>query len=248
MFQVFHIIIIGAELAESLLVLLEKPNMSPDELQWSFITKFEKGSILRSIMIDPIIPYDLKGRIETFHVIFTQRDSVVSQYNSYLEERIVSGPSSKKRTIATIFEVVGKVFTASIYIQFIFSVLLSMKSNPAFWGFIGTMQILAYMPMIECVIPFNLEFLLTEYFGVSKGSIPFDSFPSWVPNPKEYVELFNTDSFSSGAENIKYTSASFLYNFGQDLVTWCCLVLFYLTLMVGESILPKSLYKFIYNL
>ena len=65
MLQVFLIIIIGAELAESLLVLLEKPNMTPDELQWSFITKFEKGSILRSIMIDPIIPYDLKGRIET---------------------------------------------------------------------------------------------------------------------------------------------------------------------------------------
>lgn len=101
------------------------------------------------------------------------------------------------------------------------------KSKPSFWIFINMMQILSYIPVIDCNVPSKLEYFLTVHFGLSKCSIPFDLLPSWMYNPMDFIAKFKTKSLSSRFESAGYVSVSFIYNFINQLITWIALTLIY---------------------
>eukprot|EP00826_Nyctotherus_ovalis_P059930 TRINITY_DN8378_c0_g5_i5.p1 TRINITY_DN8378_c0_g5~~TRINITY_DN8378_c0_g5_i5.p1 ORF type:complete len:222 (+),score=12.65 TRINITY_DN8378_c0_g5_i5:225-890(+) len=214
-------------------VTLEIPPGQLLELDWNFTESYTDTGARNYIKITPEIKRSLKGRIETFFVTFLDRTLVRDYYNNSLSTAIVSGPAARNIAILPAFEDTGTAFNAVNYIALILSLLLSMKSNAAFWAFLGTIQIISYVPLLHCVVPQNLKFFIKEYFSITKPSIPFDQLPEFIPDPLVLIKK----NFEIAPENIKiiearYTSICFLYNFGYQLLTWAAVILLYILLRV----------------
>ena len=108
----------------------------------------------------------------------------------------------KKHFITNAIGVAGIGLSSILYATFGLIVGLNpFKSNPSFWILSDMMQMLSYLPLINCRIPENLEVFLTEYFGISKLSIPFDLLPDWVPNPTNFLKNFRTDAYNNYFSN-----------------------------------------------
>ena len=104
------------------------------------------------------------------------------------------------------------------------------------------LQYISFLPVINCVMPGNMEAFITKFFGVSKVSIPFEYFPSWVPNPLIYLDLFKTPPLNSRFANDGYTSVNFIYNYSSQLFTLLTVLIIYSGLCIGMKILPKAMY------
>ena len=138
----------------------------------------------RELKLITKIDFAIRGTDEQFHIEIND-GAFFDSRNDYLSKSNFKLPAKRQLKISTTLGTFGLGFIASTYMTFIMAIGVNpFKSKPEFWIFISTVQILSYIPVLSCVLPINLKYFLVNYFGVSKSSIPFDSFPSWMPNPR----------------------------------------------------------------
>lgn len=144
----------------------------------------------------------------------------------------------------------GGSFSASSFITFVLLLGLSLLQGTAigsFWAFINMLQILSYLPIINCNLPYNLEVFLTQYLQVAQVTFPFQMIPNYIPNPLAFFAPFLTPPFNVRFSLCGYVTLSFLYNFASDLLTWLCLLGVYCILYIVTRLFPKPRYLFIFS-
>lgn len=209
---------------------------------WNLMNKFKNYAEFNTLTIATNITSSLKG-VEQFIIVFKETSLLADLYGNPLANPQMNSKAMKKHFITNAIGVAGIGLSSILYTTFGLIIGLNpFKSNPSFWIFIDMMQMLSYLPLINCRIPENLEVFLTEYFGISKLSIPFDLLPDWVPNPTNFLKKFRTDPYNNNFSNSGYPSVSFIFNFGDQLITWCFVVLFYGLLCLFSKIGPNSMY------
>ena len=152
-------------------------------LAWEFVEDYTKSDTVSYLLIKPTINVNLKGLVETFYVRFKDRNLIVDAFGFPLQTELIKAPALRNVIVAESVETAAAIFNIGAYITLIFAVLLSVQSNPVFWVFVGMIQIISYIPYLDCEAPENLVYFLNQFFALSKASIPFDSLPSWFPNP-----------------------------------------------------------------
>ncbi len=139
----------------------------------------------------------------------------------------------------------GSAFNGISLATFALAVGMSMFQSTAvgsFWSFVNMLQILSFLPIIDCNIPYNFEVFITQYLTVSQVTIPFNMLPSWMPNPLDYFSGFVTDALNDRYSLCGFAAVNFIYNFGAQIVTWLLLFLFYVLIRALTAIVPKSKY------
>ena len=94
--------------------------------------------------------------------------------------------------------------------------------------------------MINCYIPQNLEQFLTTYLIMQNLVIPFNIFPSFIPNPLSIFSGFLSASFVANFKLRGIQSLSFLYNFADQLFTWLVLGIIYIVLKILTKCIPEK--------
>eukprot|EP00826_Nyctotherus_ovalis_P058721 TRINITY_DN8097_c0_g2_i2.p1 TRINITY_DN8097_c0_g2~~TRINITY_DN8097_c0_g2_i2.p1 ORF type:complete len:245 (+),score=46.49 TRINITY_DN8097_c0_g2_i2:206-940(+) len=188
------------------------------------------------------IDFSIRGIDERFHITI-DKGLFLDVGNNDLRRRVFEVPAMRHLILSTAVEGAGIAFSGLAYATFIVTVGINpFKSKPSFWIFMSMIQMLSFVPVLDCQVPGTLEFILTSSFGVSKSSVPFEALPSWVPNPKTFIAKFETEPLNSRFDNAGYTSISFIYNFSDQLGTWIILVLLYFVIGFAGKTLPKFLY------
>ncbi len=118
-------------------------------------------------------------------------------------------------------------------------VLFQSVAIGSFWAFINMLQMISFLPIIDCVIPSNFETFITQYLTVGDVSFPFDTFSEYIPNPLSYLSAFITNPLDSRYFQCGFESLSFIYNFGSQLVTWLLVGLFYLLIRILVRAFPR---------
>ena len=145
----------------------------------------------------------------------------------------------------TVLDNAGSAFSAVSYLTLAFALAMCLFQSAAvgaFWSFVNMLQILSYLPIIDCDLPSNFEIFITEYLTVSQVVFPFQMLPQFVPNPLSFLTDFLTAALNDRYSLCGYESVSFIYNFGSQLLTWILLFLLYLVLLILVRIIPKSKY------
>ncbi len=101
-------------------------------------------------------------------------------------------------------------------------------------------QLLSYIPLINGVIPYNLEIFLRDYLSVGSIVIPLRLLPLGDFNPLSWVASFATNPFNDRFQLFGYESVSFIWNFVEQLTTWFVVLLIYLVLRVLCRVLPEN--------
>jgi len=125
--------------------------------------------------------------------------------------------------------------------------LLQSTILGSFWAFINMIQIIFYVPLINCVLPANFEYFLTNYLSACRIVIPFNLLPSWIPRPQDFLTQFLTVPFNERFLDMGYASLSFIYNFADELMTWILLLFFYILLKIFCLIFDEQWYFQIVN-
>ena len=140
----------------------------------------------------------------------------------------------------------GGILSAASYFSLGFTIgmnLIQSSSTEALWLFISMLQILFYIPAINCdVMPYNLEIFLTNYLNMNKVTLPFNILPDWVPNPSYFTSAFSTPPYNQNFMTCGYVTVSFIYNFSSQLMTWFVLLMFYAIIKVVSVYIPASRY------
>jgi len=101
------------------------------------------------------------------------------------------------------------------------------------------LQILSFIPGINCYLPPNLETFLTEYLNIGNLVFPFQLLPDWIPNPLSWLSYYLMNPISTRFSLCGYESISFIYNFGAQLFTWVLLFIGYLILTAITKLFPE---------
>eukprot|EP01022_Parablepharisma_sp_SALTPOND_P001165 TRINITY_DN105725_c2_g1_i1.p1 TRINITY_DN105725_c2_g1~~TRINITY_DN105725_c2_g1_i1.p1 ORF type:complete len:1460 (-),score=75.94 TRINITY_DN105725_c2_g1_i1:591-4970(-) len=236
----------SGKLSASLKVRLEG---TKDEcnLEWYPAVNFTSGTKLDTLSINVTVDCHLRGKVEIYYLQFTDPNYIKDLGNNTLATPILSARAMRfiyvPETQQAAIEGAGDTFSASGFVTFGVVIGVNMLQScalGAFWAFVNMLQIVSYIPIINCQLPYNLEVFLTQYLTVSKVVFPFKALPKWIPNPLHYVTAFLTDSLSERFSLCGYESLSFIFNFADQLATWLLLLGFYfllqlLTCMISEK-------------
>ena len=210
-------------------------------------TNFTAFSHFTKFMVQGTVPCSLKGKAETVFVRFERSELIKDLGNNALSNKLLQAAMLRYIYVsdsqAAAISGAGSSFTASSLATFGLVIGVSLLQSAAvgsFWVFVNMLQILSYVPAINCDFPYNLEVFLTDYLSVSKVSFPFAILPSWVPNPLSYVSRFVTTPFNSRFLLCGYESFNFIYNFADQLLTWLLVLLFYIVLRVLTWLIPET--------
>lgn len=219
----------------------------PCNLLWELQTNFVKNvDLIRlEIRVDP--KCSIEGTTQFYVVVFDNPSLLISTEgyflsNNYLQVRAKKFRNlSKGETLA--LEAAGEIFSSVSLLTLLLMLGISLFQSAAIgslWTFVNMLQLLSYLPGLNCYIPSNLEAFLTEYLTVKDITIPFNKIPDFPFNPMKYIECFITNPFSVKFETIGYESISFLFNCADELLTWLSLLLIYLFLKVVCRVVPEK--------
>lgn len=240
---------IGKDLANYMEISLKDLNNSYINFTWNLTNSFSSQKAFNSLTIDTEINYNIKGVGEMFYVTFKLPTAIYDIGSNTLLTEKVSGPALRKLYISQSVGSMGSGLSMASWIIFIIEMGLNpFKSSKSFWVFVNMVQMISYLPLLDCEIPSNLRVILTEYLGMSKASFPFDSLPSWVPNPLTYLEWFKTSPLNERFAASGYNSLSFIYNFSNTIGTWFTIILTYLAFTICASMIPKLTYNLLFDL
>jgi len=218
------------------------------------ISEFAINTTLSKFSLRVIATCTLKGKTEIYILKFKNPSLIHDPAGN-----ILVTPSLHARTLRSIYiskgqqaaiESAGSAFSFTSLISLGLVLGMSLLQSTVvggFWAFVNMVQILSYIPILKLDIPYNLSVFLTQYLSVAKVSIPFKILPDYIPNPAKFLSAFITDSLGENFNICGYETFSFIYNFGQEIVTWFCILGFYLVLTILDSILPETRCKFIRN-
>lgn len=225
------------------------------ELQESFTTKNTRISLSQQQYSSNILHIQTKPKCSLpagkayFQVKFVYPTKITdSDYNA-LATSILKVKTQKFNYISdtekAALSATGAAFDNSGIVTFIIMITISLVQSAAigsFWSFVNMLQILGYVPAIQCFIPYNLEIFLTEYMSVKKVVFPFYLLPDFILNPARIVAAFITAPLNNRFLMVGYGSLSFIFNFSEELSTWILLLFFYLLLRFLCFVLPEDKY------
>jgi len=231
-------------LFELIQIYLTGLNDNSCEISYKIIDNFPQNFVIRNLHISTKIHCTIKGNSEIFHVNFTNPEIISDLYQNQLKTNILHAKAMRKiyysETEEQIIGSAGQIFNISSLFMLILMIALSLLQSFAigmFWAFINMLQVLFYIPILNCSIPSNLELFLTQYMSVCKVVIPFKIFPGYNEFLGSLLNWFKTEPVNEKFEQCGYESKSFIYNFANDLVTWTILGIIY-------GILMGILYKY----
>ena len=215
-------------------------------MSWTLDTDVESIDFFTKIVIETEVLCSLKGR-ETFYLKFKNPMYITDNIGNPLSTTEITAQALKNNYMDSkqkaVVQGAGTAFSGTSIATLAFVIGMNMIQSAAvgsFWAFINMLQMLSYLPMIDCDIPQNLVVFLTQYMTVGKVSLPFDMMPSWIPNPLAYLPTFLTDPFNGRFSLCGYATLSFIYNFADQLTTWCLLLAFYIALCILTKWIPES--------
>ncbi len=213
---------------------------------WKFSETFPAGSEIVDLTLPVTLDCSLSAGEATFVLRFGNVGYIQDKAGNNLATQELTTATKKysymSTTEAAALSSAGSAFSAVSFVSLALAVGMCMFQSTAvgsFWSFVNMLQILSYLPIIDCDLPYNFEILLTQYLTVSQVTIPFNMLPDWVPNPLTYIGDFATDVLNDRYSLCGYSAASFIYNFGSQLFTWILIFFFYLLLRVLTCVFPR---------
>jgi len=211
-----------------------------------------ENSVLTRLRINLDLDCTLKGGLEKFNLTFVDTEKITDLYGNYLSTKNLYANSLRFLYISdqqkAAIEATGTAFSVSTFTTFGLVIGMSMLQSAAvgsFWTFVNMLQMIAYIPILKCEIPYNLQVFLTQYMSVSKVVFPLKLLPNFVLNPLNILKAFITESIGENFEICGYETFSFIWNFGEELITWIFLLMFYLFLKLLDSCLPAGRFEII---
>eukprot|EP00826_Nyctotherus_ovalis_P047315 TRINITY_DN5429_c0_g1_i20.p1 TRINITY_DN5429_c0_g1~~TRINITY_DN5429_c0_g1_i20.p1 ORF type:complete len:529 (-),score=105.27 TRINITY_DN5429_c0_g1_i20:544-2130(-) len=220
------------------------------ELTWDFASSLKPNAKLTKFEIQTEPRCSLKASQDSFTVEFNDVSCVVDRDGNELETRVLEA-----RTMRYVYssasemaysEGLGSAFDSSSMVTLgvmVFISLFQSVSVGPFWSFVNMVQLVSYLPALDCTIPSNLEIFLTDYMNIRKVAIPTDLLPDFVMAPLNFIENFVTAPLNDRFSLAGYESLSFLFNFLDELLTWFLVALLYVALIVLCRLVPKSKYS-----
>jgi len=176
-------------LKNNMIVSLEGIGFDKTTIQWDFTKSFKSRTKFTELTLNTTIPFSIQGNNEVFTVTITNNSIIQDFAENLLLNTKFQIPAIRYLILTETVQTVGNLFVIIGYLGLIMTIgLSSFKSSTEFWAFLSTLQILSYLPLIDCIIPLNMKSFFADYFGVSKSSIPFDSLPEWI-NPLNLLGL-----------------------------------------------------------
>ena len=226
-------------LADSMEVTLDGVRTDDCNLTWNLNSTFKANTELNLIVIKTRILCSITGRKELFTVKFNDPSLITDAGYNILDTPSSSVLASKYAYVSDFQRVVikgaGNTFSATSLTTFGIVVgcnLVFSTTIGSFWSFLNMLQMISYVPIIPCDLPYNLNILLTQYLVVSQANIPFEILSGYVPTPLSFLKRFATPPLNDRFYNCGYPSVSFVYNFGDQFATWIVLALTYCVLIV----------------
>ena len=212
------------------------------EVDWVLINNFQANTIHKTLQIK-VSPKCSLHR-DTYIVLFNDRSKIQDLSGNSLATEFLTTKTGryKYETIGGIENIIGATIKYATMSTFVFMLFLSIFHGYAvgsLWHFINMLQILSYIPILNCDLPYNFRIILTEYLSEDFFVLPFDIIPEFPYNPLNYLSVFITEPFNEKFEELDYESISFIFNFSDELLTWLFLFLIYIILKVLECIAPK---------
>ena len=241
-----HDKLIGTSLAKTMIVKLEDMKTACG-MTWQLVNRFESFTKFDTLRIKINVTCSLRANAQRFVVNFTDDSIIMDPAGNRLASTVLYA-----RTVRYIYisdtekaavESTGTAFSSSSLLTLLLMLGISLFQSAtigSFWAFVNMLQILSYLPMMGCIIPYNLELFLTEYLTVKKMVFPFHLIPGIPFNPFSAFADFITKPLNDRFALSGYETLSFLFNFADELMTWLILLGVYLLLAMLTSILPKD--------
>jgi len=216
-------------------------------LIFKLLTTFPKDIILTEVQIK-ILPQGILRGGEQCTFTFENKEFITDLSGNPLEAealkiKLPKSTHEESEGIKAIGEAINAASTYTVIVILGLS-LFQGYAVGSLWSFINMVQIISYIPLLDCNIPNIFRLLLTEYLTVRKIAIPFNLVPDFPYNPLSELTRFLTEPLNEKFEELEYVSISFILNFSEELLTWIVLGLTYLLLKVLYKRAPKFLYMF----
>lgn len=222
---------------------LEVTLLKKCSFSWRLLSSFVEYSVIDNLLIELSPECNLKEK-STYVVTFRNRELIVDQDgNSLATEKLkvstrkyIYLPNEKLLTTA------GTIINTASTCTLLFLLALSVFQGYAvgsLWHFVNMIQIISYLPLLDCDIPDNYALVLTEYISIKEVKIPFNMIPKFFYNPLDHFAEFLTSPLNDKFKDLDYESISFMFNFSEDLLTWLMLGLIYILLSLFAWALPK---------
>eukprot|EP00826_Nyctotherus_ovalis_P051747 TRINITY_DN6483_c0_g1_i1.p2 TRINITY_DN6483_c0_g1~~TRINITY_DN6483_c0_g1_i1.p2 ORF type:complete len:394 (-),score=112.85 TRINITY_DN6483_c0_g1_i1:889-2070(-) len=216
---------------------------------WDLAEDFQAGYRLDRLSIKSYPQCSLQGPAQTYVVTFHNVSLLTSSNGKTLPRNELKAAALRSiyfsETEQAVLSFVGESFSSSSWVTLVLMLGISLFQSVAIqslWDFINMVQMVSFIPVINCDMPYNLELFLTEYLEIKDLAIPLDFLPDFKYNPLNYVEAFVTDPFSEKFSLAGYQTISFIFNFSNEITTWLLLLLLYFVLKLACAVIPESRY------
>ena len=190
-------------LASTMQVSLE----SQCKLTWNFVNEF-KASEKLNIMYLKTKPECSLGTNKDAFVVYFNNPSLITDLsknplieNKYTIRALRYTYVPNEEYVENIGIAIGSALGLS-FLLFIGLYLFQSVGMSSFWGFINMIQLISYVPGLDCDIPENLAMVLNKYITIKNAVIPFDIIPDFPYNPLELINIFKTESYNDKFEEI----------------------------------------------
>ncbi len=222
------------------------------DFDWELSDSFPAGKELSQLTLLVNVYCSLSEGAQTFVLRIHNTEYLQDSSGNDLATNLLTAKSKKfayiSATEAAVLSGMGAAFSTASLATFLLALAMCLFQTVAvssFWSFVNMLQILSYLPIINCNIPYNFEVFITQYLTMSQITFPTELMPDWMPNPLAYFESFITEALNERYSLCGYDSLSFVYNFGNQIFTWLLLLLFYILLRILTWMIPKSKYGLI---
>jgi len=213
------------------------------DMSWKLNKNFPKNTAFTELLIE-ITPECPLERLMIDKILFKNVELIADLSENALTTRIIRVKTSKytHEEVHAAAEVAGELINTSGVVTLVFMLGLAsfqICAVGSLWHFINMIQILSYIPLLDCKIPSNYRLILTDYLTIKKLAIPLDFIPDFPFSPFSYLPQFMTKPLNERFAEFAYESTSFIFNFAEELSTWLFLGLLYLLLIVSAWLFPK---------
>jgi len=186
--------------------------------KFTYVAGFEDEYTL---MINITMSSPMVGEDQEIYLITFDTTIFESKYGAELLTKSLKGFLYKIPIIPDMIKTIGEstnyIMSATI-ILLIASNLLLNQSSELLWGFLNTMQIIFFFPILQLYFPDHLAMILT-YLSSCRLIIPMppiEGFKSEVRTKIEFADKVNMEAINERYESMEYFSTSFLLN-GEEV-------------------------------
>jgi hypothetical protein len=213
------------------------------EVDWVLVSDFQAGFNFETLQIKVSPKCSLDK--DTYIVQFKDRSKIQDLAGNSLNTEFLTVKAGRFKYVLTdkAAGMLGATIKYATTGTFVFMLFLSLFHGYAIgslWHFINMLQILSYLPILNCELPNNYRLVLTEYLSENFFTIPFDLIPEFPYNPLNYLSVFIVEPLNDRFKELDYESISFIFNFSEELLTWLVLLLVYIVLLILRCLAPNS--------